>query len=311
MLREQLPKFHVRLLMRSGWALVALAICLGAEARGADRTPTFRLRVEWAGESAALWRGRLAISPGQLDEPQSLGMARDDVGTIVIKHGTAAIRRRSPRSRDGFDISVTASAESRLEFEMGDERSDEPPLQFHLSLSECLVKPRFIPAEGTHPRIILRRAPGNALTVHFDRPHLVFDPDESFRLAVGFNPVDVHDAPDKPGKATLKWKLQPADGGKSVADGSTTLAAFTNSPQPVEVPIELRLPHEEGVYNLRLAVFGRGVDDVERYVQLIVIDPTPVKPPIGRGRSEKLVDSFERVSRAVSQSIARFVAAKA
>jgi len=192
---------------------------------------------------------------------------------------------------------VTASPEARLEFELGDEWSNDPPLQIQLSLAECFEKPRIFPAEAKRPRVVIRRAPGDALTVTFNRPHLVFDPGETFRIAVGLNLVEARDAPDKPVKAMLRWKIQPAEGGKPRADGSTTVTALVNTPNPSQVPIELRLPHEEGVYNLRLSLSGRGFDDAERVVQLVVVDPTPVKlssgkPTVGAVRSEKLVDSF-------------------
>src|SRR5262249_50743712 len=64
-------------------------------------------------------------------------------------------------------------------------------------------------------------------------------------------------------------------------------------PHQVQLPIELQVPREEGVYNLRLALSGRGIDDVERDVQLVVVHPAPANASASAGRSEKLVDSFE------------------
>lgn len=240
-----------------------------------------------------MWRGRVNINRGRFEQPRSLGLARDDAGTITIERKALVIRRRSPRPSDGFEVSVSASPEAILEFELGDEWSSDPPLAIQLSLADCLQKPRVFAADSNRPRVVVRRVPGDALAVSFDRPHLVFDPEETFRVAVGLNLVEARATPDKPIKATLKWKLQPAEGGRPVAEGSTTVTALVNAPQPAQVPIELRLPREEGAYNLRLMVSGREIDDVERVVQLVVVEPTPVKPTSGAGRSEKLVDSFE------------------
>jgi len=133
----------------------------------------------------------------------------------------------------------------------------------------------------------------STLSVSFDRPHLVFDPDETFRVSVGLNLIETYDTPEKPGKAMLKWKLQSAEKNKTVAEGSMSVVATMNSPSPALVPIDLRMPHEEGVYNLRLSLSGHGFDDVDRVVQLIVIDPMPVKLTAAADRSERLVDSFE------------------
>jgi hypothetical protein len=275
-------------------ALALVAVCLAAEASDLARAPTMRVRIEWAADAPAVWAGRLTVAGGRFDQPESLGSARDDAGTISLDRGAVAIRRHSPRQKDAFEVNVTAASESRLEFELRDRHGNVPAHTIHLALADCLQKPRAFPSEGNRPRVVIRRAPGDALGVTFDRAHLVFDPEESFRMSIALNLMDPRDGLDKPVRAQFKWKLLPADGNRAVVEGSTTVAARVNPTSPVVVPLEVGLPHGEGVYNLRLAATGLGFPDVERIVQLVVVDPTPEDGPSRAGGAEpKLVDSFD------------------
>ncbi|MGE5192912.1 MAG: hypothetical protein ACM3U2_10445, partial [Deltaproteobacteria bacterium] len=292
MSREWLPTAWHRLL-GAVWALVMIAVCLDAVASGPARAPTIRLRIEWSAETPAVWAGRLAIRGGRFEQPQSLGLARDDAGTIAIEGGVLSVRRRSARPNDGLEVSVTASPDSRLELELRDQNDNHVPQMIHLVLADCFHKPRIIPPEGARPRVVVRRVPGDALAVSFERPHLVFAPEESLRTAVALNLLDARSASDKPARAVLKWKLLPAGGTRPISEGSTTVAALVNPTTAVEVPLELRLPREEGVYNLRLAASGLGFADVERVVQLVVIDSARGGEKARGAGEEKLVDSFE------------------
>ncbi len=297
MSRDRLPTVFDRLRARSAWALVVVAVCLATEARGSDREPTFRIRLQWTGETAGLWRGKLTVNRGGFSAPQSLGVARDDAETIQFNEEGVLVRRRSARQTDGFEIGVKAPPDARLEFDLADELADEsadgPSLHVQFSLNECLEKTRHFPSHGEQPHLAIRRVPGNALAVGFDRPHLVFDPEEPFRLAVGLNLFDGRHALDKAGKTTLKWKLRPEDGGQPVSEESFPVAAAMKASGNVTIPVEVRMPREEGVYSLWLELSGYGFDDLERAVQVIVVDQAEAKPASGARHSEKLVDSFE------------------
>jgi hypothetical protein len=274
------------------WALVLIAVCLEATAADSTRAPTVRLRIEWSAEAPAVWTGRLTIHGGRFEQPQSLGLARDDAGTISIEGGLLMLRRRSARVIDALEVSARAAPESRLEIELRDRDGTQASPAIHLTLADCLHKPRVFAAEGNRPRMVVRRSPGDALPVRFDRPHLVFDPDETFRASVALNLLDPRERSDKPVRSALRWKLLPAGGSRPISEGSTTVAALVNPTTPVDVPLELRLPREEGVYNLRLAASGLGFTDVEREVQVVVVGPA--RGGASRaGAVEKLVDAFE------------------
>jgi hypothetical protein len=250
-----------------------------------------RLRIEWSAETPTVWTGRATIAGGRFDQPQSLGAARDDAGTIAIEGGGLSVQRRSARVDDGLEVSVTASPASRLEIALQDKHGSGSFPPVHLTLADCFPKPRVFAAEGNRPRVVVRRVPGDALAVSFDRPSLVFDPEESMRIGVALNLLDARDGSDRPARAVLKWKLLAAGGNRPISEGSVTVAVLINPAAPVEVPLELRLPREEGVYNVRLSASGLGFADVERVVQLVVVDMA--RGGEARSGSEKLVDSFD------------------
>jgi hypothetical protein len=291
MSREWLPGLSHRLLA-TVWALAAIAVCLDAAAAETARAPTMRLRIEWSAETPSLWAGRVTIGGGRFEQPQSLAQAGDDAGTITIEGGMLSVCRHSARTNDGLEVSVTASPGSRLEIALQDQRDSRSPQAIHLSPADCFHKLRVFAADGNRPRVVVRRAPGDALGVSFDRPSLVFDPGESLRIGMTLNLLDAREGSDRPARVLLKWKLLAAGANRPINEGSTTVAGLVNPTTPVDVPLELRLPREEGVYNLRLAASGLGFTDVERLVQLVVVDPAR-SGESPNGAREKLVDSFE------------------
>ena len=156
------------------------------------------------------------------------------------------------------------------------------------------------------------RDPTDALSAHFDRPHLIFDPQELLRATVSLNRISSREtasreAGGKPAKAQLKWKLLPAGHNRSLAAGTIPVVFSAGESVPAEVPLELALPREEGVYELRLSASARRFSDAELVVQLVVFDADKrlvppaetnslrigARPPLAGSYSpEKLVDSF-------------------
>src|SRR5262245_54637886 len=111
MSRERLPTACHRL-FGAVVALVLIAVCLETHADRGVRGPSMRLRVEWSAEKPAVWAGQLRVKNGSLDRPFSLGLARDDAGTLSIeRNGDLSIRRRSAQEAGGLEIAVTAGLE--------------------------------------------------------------------------------------------------------------------------------------------------------------------------------------------------------
>lgn len=286
-------------------ASIALAVCAspGAErGQAAARPVTLRLRVDWSAREPGLWSGRLKVDSGRFENPQSLGDAADDAGTIFVDDAGVAIERRSARAGDAFEVSISARPDARLSFELQDASETSPAVRGQISLADCLLKPRPLEAESGAPHVVIHRAPGDALAVSFDRPHLVFAPGETLRLAVALNLLDLREPAARNVKATLKWKLVPAEKNRALADGSMSVAAAVNAANPAEAAIEVKVPDEEGAYNLRLSATGRGFADLERTVQLVVVDPNGL--PAVAAAPPKLVDSFDAASGGLLRKVA-------
>ena len=250
-----------------------------------------------------MWSGRLKINSGRFTDPQSLSDGADDAGTISAAETTVAVDRRAARHSDAFEISVSARPDARLSFELDDTAGANPPVRALASLADCLVKPRSLGGEAGAPHVTIHRAPGDALGVSLDRPHLVLAPGETLRVAVLLNLVDLREPAPKPVKATLKWKLIPAAQTRALTDGALPVAAVLNAAEPAQATIELAVPNEEGAYNLRLSATGRGFGDVERTVQLVVVDSRRPAPP-AEAAAPRLVDSFEPATGGLLRKVA-------
>ena len=165
-----------------------------------------------------------------------------------------------------------------------------------LPLAGLDIASRAHAAEANQPREVFRNDAVDALSVVIERPHLVFEPEEKFQATVVLNLHDAREAADKPVRASLKWKVVPPGSSRSIAEGVIPVPAFVNSTRLNSVPLELRVPGEEGVYNVRLSATGRGFAGVERVVQLVVVDPNRGEGnPAGTAR-ENVVDTFEPAS---------------
>lgn len=287
--------------------IIGTALAAGSSSARAD-APTIRLRVEWTAESPATWAGGVTVDGGTASNPASLGTGTSDVGTIWISSGAVRFQRRSPATEDGVEFSVTGSADSTLHVIVRPAGTTAAVEPIEVRTSDLFHKPAVFETLGNRPRIVIRRAPGDALGLRFDRPHLVFDPQETFHAAVVLNLLEDRSPLEKTVKAHVRWKLYPQGGSWSIADGSAQVSATINSPRTTEVPLELRLPGEEGIYQLRLSATGRGFDDVERQVQLVVLEPS--SPASVSPQVEKVVDAFDLMKGGAARRVSNLAGKK-
>ncbi|MSR60095.1 MAG: hypothetical protein EXS05_21055 [Planctomycetaceae bacterium] len=253
--------------------------------------PTMRVRVEWTSYAPAVWSGTFAVDSGELSHATSLGTSADVAGTLWNAGCALKLARRRAAADDGLEFSLKAPPDSTLRVALQSTAIDGVAAPIEIRVSDLYHTPRVFEATGDRPRIVVRRAPGDVLPLRIARPHLIFDPGETFHFDVGLNLLEPNRSANKPVRADLRWKMYAYGGTRSVAEGSTTLAAIINSATPVEGSCDVPLPASEGVYKLRLTAGGHGFDDVERVVQLVVLDPQSAKVP--GAAEEKLVDGFD------------------
>jgi hypothetical protein len=124
-----------------------------------------------------------------------------------------------------------------------------------------------------------------------EQPGVVFAPQDVVRLTATVPPRKQGEGREQ-GIPRLEWQLIPIGATKAVGTHDVRFEPAGNG-QATDVPVELTLPKEEGVYTLRLALFGRKVPRSERNIQLVVIDGERRETTEARPTANRLVDSFD------------------
>lgn len=280
-----------------GLLLVPLAVLPldGAIDAGATEKVSLRIRVEWGGAKLPkVWAGTFEVSGdnSRLLDPVSLAIEADQPGRVRLEGSRLSIRPASARTYDGFDVTVESDRDAELELALAPPGETAKPIRF--GLAELLAHPinELLDDRGNH--VWFRRAPGDELRVELDRDHLVFRPGEEFRCNVRLNLVSPTEDGRRPGReeyAELAWKLVRARTGE--------LAGARSFQHPEQFPDGLirqvvTVPPNEGVYDLRFALKGRGLPTLERVVQLVVLEP---RRPETEEAQPNLLDKIKFLSR--------------
>ncbi|HBO43012.1 MAG TPA: hypothetical protein DD670_03570, partial [Planctomycetaceae bacterium] len=287
-------------------AVVVLAFLLAASGHADD---SIQVRIAWGGSLSRIWHGTVAIDQGQLGEPRLLGIQADEPGSMWFDGQTIMVRQRSPRLYDGFDVLVRApvdGAKLRVSLTADDEKT---PVEIEIPLADVLANSVNTKLDEHGTRLLVRRSPGDALRVEFDRRHLVFAPGEEFSFQVRPNLLTGGD------HGSRRVKIQLLDARSDQSHGREQEWTMRDV-----VDARIPLPAKEGVYDLLIAVVEtpslrfRNMGSVplalkpktieQRKVQLIVLDPnSPAAPtPGGAPRVVEEIDPanprwWERIAR--------------
>jgi hypothetical protein len=279
--------------------LPGLVLLVSTCAVAAAEEGLVRVRVEWGGGAARVWSGLLEVDEGRFGAIDGLGVDGEQPGTMWADGRVVWIQRRAGRIYDGFDVEIRAGAAAVLRLTL--QSRGDPPVRtkFDVPLAELFDGERAVPIGDGGDRVVLRRTPGDALRLETERPHLVFDPGESFAAEVSLN---VHAPQALETNGRFSWTLSPARGTTVLARGSSTVVIRTNLAEPDRVPFAIRLPRQEGAYDLRFVLESptlrresrvqvavasgvpRGADDPRTDAP----DPFTIEPP-----EDRLVDEFE------------------
>jgi hypothetical protein len=279
------PQFGALRRLRSVAACLALACAIIAPVDACAADLDIRLRLAWGGGDSSVWEGTIHLSAGTLSEVTALGLEADDPGSMQpIEGGGVRIFPRSPRSYDGCDLRVQAPADAKLLVAIAPESSAAAePLE--IPLAQVLRGVAQFPLDERQNRLLVQRSPGDGLRVSLARDHLVFEPGEKLELEVAANPVDVAAG----STYLLAASLLAGRSERQIWSEDLELKSDAGgTPAPVSVAVPL--PMDEGVYDVRLAIFPkrltttlvRGKPLFSRKVQVVVvapvkrIDPQPV-----------------------------------
>ncbi|MHB1033734.1 MAG: family 10 glycosylhydrolase [Pirellulales bacterium] len=260
---------------------VALASGAAGLSTAVAEPPTMRVRVAWGGGAERPWHGTIAVSQGVLSELSPLGIEADEPGSIWLADNRVEIRQRSPRAYDGADLLVSAPLDARLVIDLTPADAIGRGERIELPLGDLVAAYHNRQLDDRGNRLLVRRAPGDALRVDFPQhKSLVFSPGETLQFNLEPNLLGV-----SPG---TKVRLDIAlGGGRSTWSDRHDLTVPGEGELPGVLPIELKLPEAEGVYELVLTATQRSLPRTlpktlpkrlallptlaERRVQLIVV----------------------------------------
>jgi len=246
---------------------VWLAVCFSATAVG----ETMRVRIAWGGGTAQLWQGQIALSQGTLAEPRCLGIEADEPGSMWIDEGRLLFCQRSPRTYDGVDLLLDGPLNAKLLVELGLVAATGAPKRVEVPLSDLVDGLQNVDLDDQGNRLLVRRMVEDKLRVTLKHDSLVFTPGDILRFTLEphlLNTADRPLYPDLQNKVRITVSLVAA---RSSQDVRRPEEFVLSTGEPVAIEREVRLPEQEGVYDLVITATNATV------LRL----PQPTRVPLG------------------------------
>jgi hypothetical protein len=282
-----------------------LLLAVGSIAAGPVDAPNrkIRLRIEWGCEKPRVCDGHLKISEGRFLQPNSLGVEADAPGTLRSDGNELLLRRVTPRIYDGFDVTVVTKPTAILSFilQSGSNKfqtEDEQNLhsfrkEVRINITDLDEKSQIISLGKENLRLILRRTPGDVLSIQTQREHLIFNPGESVSASVRWNPIR---SQQQKSNAVFTWEMTPARSGNVLQSGSQNIQLRENTvAETIELPLEISLPEKTGAYDIRCRLSGDGIGQARSTIQVVVVSKNQHSgfTFAGTELQDALVDSFQ------------------
>ena len=259
-------------------ALMALPSLSASRAIAAETS--VRLRIAWGGGTERVWQGTIALGQGRFSQLLPLGIEADEPGSIWLSDGHIEVRQRSLRAYDGIDVLVTADLDDRLVVSLTDEPG-KPAKPIEVPLRQLVHQPHNGTLDTVGNRVLISRSPGDRLRIRFDRESLVFAPGESFQFQ-----IEPHLLESAGSGLRFQAQIATSPGGREVWSEE-----YTAGPDGTDTSITLKLPEEEGVYDLTIAAVQatrlrrqlrlNRQPEAERKIQLVVLETRPQPEPAG------------------------------
>jgi len=207
---------------------------------------SFRIRAAWGGGDRATWQGSLQIAGARFSRLRLLGIEADEPGSIWLDGQRVQVRSRSGRTYDGFDVTVDASRDAEIRFDLA-ASGESVPSVLVAKLGDLLTSAQQIALDASGNRLIVRRAPGDSLRVLFEREHLVFSAGETFS-------AEIEPSLDAETGAELRLRatLTPARSETILWSQDYQTTATAAGEQPPRVSLEVPLPEQEGAYDVHI-----------------------------------------------------------
>jgi hypothetical protein len=282
------------LLVRGGLVVMLAAACAFSCAVASYASELdVRLRFAWGsgGQSPQKWTGKITVAGATLSELQPLGIEADEAAALRLVGNEIRVTPLVRRAFDGCDVTVQGNEAAIVKVELQCS-PDAAPKVIEAPLGQVAKEQFRATLDDLGGDLLIHRAPGDRLRVHFDRPHLVFNPAEELNLNVA---ADLKgDAGDSP--ITVVATLRRVGEDKIIKQLQAPYDPATNAP----IAFALEAPSLEGAYRISLAaqrktgLAGRLVPweknnvIASREVEFVVVDP--------EARLPRLTDAWETVA---------------
>ncbi len=286
-------------------AMAAVPLLGSAPPPDVSETPV-RIRVRWTNDKPASWLGILETSQGTFLHPASLSVGADQAGTLWADGKSLWLARRAACREDGFDVTLLASSTARICFTLQGATSGGGRQQFECSLADLKNNTQNFAFRNQTGNLSVRRAPGDALRVAVDRPHLIYGSDETFKATLL---PDLSVGSDLAETAAVDWEIHASRGGNTVQQGTIRLNQGASPTNPPRIPIEIPLPHDEGSFDLRFHLGENSSSAVESTAQILVLADRAPKDT-NRVSHDTLVDHFRPSDRKMSRTDNRDAASR-
>lgn len=239
-----------------------------------NSTPTVSrsFRVTWGGGEARSWHAIVRCNEGVIKLERSLGLDPRTPGSVFTHENGIRVENRSVSVFGGFDFEIEAPLSAEITFDFFSEESPDIRYQQTVKLDDLLRHPLVGQLDDFGNRISVVRAPGDQLHVNTDRDSMVFWSGESFRFSVEPR-MRLEELQNDP---KLSVQLVEVKSDKLAWSQEIAASQKSSDSMPVFGEIEIPIPSDEGVYQIRLALVDRSfpnwnAETISRLIEMVVV----------------------------------------
>lgn len=236
-----------------------------------------QLRLSWGGGSERTWQVHFKIDSGQLGDFQLLGLAPDTPGSAEIAEGEFRLRQPTPGTYGGVDIEVAGQADSRVLLEIFPAENPEQRVVRTIPLQTLRQEGVTGPLDNEQNQFSVVRAPGDFLELDIGRPHLVFEPGETWSLK-----LRPRSLPLESRSIRCTARMLPTRGNGAALLSRSWEMVLDDQGNGTASDWQLKVPADEGVYDLvfeldtqRYQQASFGANRIQRRIQFVVLGREP------------------------------------
>lgn len=271
--------------------------------RPADSSINMRLRIAWGGGEAVQWKGTIEVSEGHFQHLMNYGLELNPSCQLAsqsaaegISHldNRITVSQLSPQQYDALDVTLTTSRQARLKIDLV--AVENPDLTFKVDqpIEQFLFRSLDMELDERGNRGQVRRAPGDILRIRHQRPTMVFNPNETFEVAM---------IPHLLGRERLgtyqysAYVLTSEPEQQIIHRQEHQVQLETPGQFPVWNNLKIPIPSRPGVYSIAFRVtakrftdtFVRSAPLATRQIQFVVIGGTTIAPPSEQAKWKEVV----------------------